>query len=96
MRHIVNHKQNGGRRKIFVLVSRQGNQGILVETPSRSFVKAVLWNLLGLVSMSGVGFALTGSITTGGTLAVINTALGFTMYLGYERIWARIRWGRHV
>lgn len=67
-----------------------------METPKRSIVKALLWNLLGLLSMAGVGFAMTGSVATGGAMAVINTALGFTMYLGYERIWARIGWGRHV
>ena len=67
-----------------------------METRKRSLVKAVLWNLLGFACMALVGFLLTGSVATGGWMAVINTALGFSMYLGYERLWARIRWGRHV
>lgn len=67
-----------------------------MESQKRSLVKAVLWNALGFATMTLVGFILTGSIATGGWMAVINTALGFSMYLGYERIWAKIAWGRHV
>ena len=66
-----------------------------METARRSWVKAVLWNVLGLLTMSGVGLAMTGSIAVGGSLALINTALGFTLYVIYERLWARVRWGRH-
>ena len=32
----------------------------------------------------------------GGAMALINTAIGFTLYLVYERVWSRVRWGRHV
>jgi uncharacterized membrane protein len=66
-----------------------------METTRRSWVKAVLWNVLGLLTMSGVGLAMTGSAAVGGTMAVVNTAIGFSMYVLYERIWARIGWGRH-
>ena len=57
-------------------------------------LKAVIWNGIGLFVMSIVGLLATGSATVGGMLAVINTAIGFTLYIVYERIWARIRWGR--
>ncbi len=67
-----------------------------METRRRSVLKAVIWNLLGLVTMTLVGLAATGSAAIGGTLALVNTALGFTLYLVYERVWAGIRWGRHV
>ena len=29
-------------------------------------------------------------------MALVNTCLGFTMYMIYERIWARVSWGRHA
>jgi uncharacterized membrane protein len=67
-----------------------------METQARTLVKSVLWTLLGLVVMFGVGFAFTGSLATGGGMAIINAALGFLSYLIYERIWAGVRWGRHV
>ncbi|WP_300516963.1 DUF2061 domain-containing protein [Aliiroseovarius sp.] len=66
-----------------------------METTRRSWVKAVLWNVLGLLTMSAVGLAMTGSAVVGGAMAAINTAIGFTLYILYERIWARIGWGRH-
>ncbi len=67
-----------------------------METRQRSLVKAVIWNAMGLVMMALVGFVATGSVAVGGTLALINTGIGLTMYLLYERVWARIRWGRYV
>ena len=64
-----------------------------METRRRTLVKALAWNALGLVTMSLVGLIMTGSMAVGGTIAVINTALGLTVYFAYERLWARIRWG---
>ncbi len=65
-----------------------------METRRRSVLKAVIWNVIGLMTMSFVGLLATGSLALGGKLAVVNTALGLTMYVAYERIWAGIRWGR--
>lgn len=85
------------------LVGREGdnfpvlqNMGGYMETRQRTFVKSVLWTALGLVVMAGVGFVFTGSLRTGGGMAVINAAIGFITYLLYERLWARIPWGLHV
>ncbi len=66
-----------------------------METRARTLVKAVLWGAIGLVVMAAVGLFLTGSAAIGGAMAVINTAVGLAMYVVYERVWARISWGRH-
>ncbi|MEI2805501.1 DUF2061 domain-containing protein [Albidovulum sp.] len=60
----------------------------------RTMLKAVLWNLLGLMTMSLVGLAMTGSAALGGAMAVVNTAIGFLAYVLYERAWAGVAWGR--
>ncbi|MEP2717677.1 DUF2061 domain-containing protein [Pseudophaeobacter sp.] len=65
-----------------------------METRRRSLVKALVWNAIGFISMVSVGIAATGSASLGGTMALINTALGFGCYVIYERIWTRINWGR--
>ena len=65
-----------------------------METRVRSIVKAVIWNVIGLTVMALVGLVVTGSLAVGGMMAVINTALGFVTYVIYERVWARIHWGR--
>ncbi len=67
-----------------------------METKKRSLLKAVIWNAMGLVMMSLVGLVATGSVAVGGTMALINTAIGLTLYIIYERVWSRIRWGRLV
>lgn len=60
----------------------------------RSLVKALIWNAIGFTSMALVGFLTTGSARLGGSMALINTVLGFGCYVIYERVWAGISWGR--
>ncbi|WP_291729542.1 DUF2061 domain-containing protein [Leisingera sp. F5] len=68
-----------------------------METRRRSIVKAVIWNILGLASMTLVGLIATGSVKAGGMMALVNTGIGFTVYLVYERVWSKVQWGRsHV
>ena len=69
--------------------------GFGMETRQRSVVKAIVWNAMGLAVMTLVGLVATGSPAVGGALAVVNTAIGLTLYVIYERIWAGISWGRH-
>ncbi|NVO55481.1 DUF2061 domain-containing protein [Rhodobacteraceae bacterium B1Z28] len=66
-----------------------------METRRRSVVKAVVWNAMGLAVMTLVGLIATGSAAVGGALALINTAIGLTLYVIYERVWAGISWGRN-
>lgn len=65
-----------------------------METRRRSIVKALIWQAIGLSVMVVVGLIITGSLAAGGAMAAINSALGFVTYLVYERVWARIQWGR--
>lgn len=67
-----------------------------METKKRSLVKAVIWSAMGLTTMIIVGGVATGSFAVGGMMALVNTGIGLAMYVLYERIWAAIRWGRHV
>src|SRR5690606_5355771 len=55
-------------------------EGAEMDTRWRTLLKAVLWNLLGLLTMSLVGLAMTGSVALGGAMAVANTAIGFVAY----------------
>jgi uncharacterized membrane protein len=67
-----------------------------MDTSKRTILKAILWNALGLAMMLLVGFIMTGSLALGGVMAVINTSIGLVSYMLYERLWARIAWGRSV
>lgn len=66
-----------------------------METRRRSVVKALIWNVMGFVMMTLVGLIATGSVAVGGVVALVNTAIGLTLYIVYERVWAGISWGRH-
>lgn len=67
-----------------------------METRKRTLIKAFIWNVMGLAVMALVGFCLTGSMALGGTMAILNTAIGLCTYIIYERVWANIGWGRHA
>ena len=67
-----------------------------MDTPKRTITKALIWNLIGLASMVIVGLIATGSLAVGGAMALVNTALGLSMYVIYERIWNRVSWGRRA
>ena len=67
-----------------------------METATRTVVKATVWILFGWVVMALVGLAFTGSLAIGGTMAALNSAIGFGAYLAYERIWTHISWGRNA
>lgn len=66
----------------------------LMDSPKRTWTKAIFWQLLGLISMGAVGYLFTGSLKVGGAMALVNAAIGLTVYVIYERLWARIGWGR--
>ena len=67
-----------------------------MDTRKRTLVKAIIWNVIGLMTMLAVGFIATGSFAVGGAMAVVNTLVGLSMYVVYERVWAGVTWGRHV
>ena len=67
-----------------------------MELARRTLLKAVIWQVIGFATMVVVGLLATGSLATGGGIAAVNTVLGLTLYVGYERLWNRIAWGRNV
>jgi uncharacterized membrane protein len=65
-----------------------------METPKRSLAKAIVWQVLGLISMTLIGWIVTGSAALAGGLALMNMSVGFVAYLLHERAWAHIPWGK--
>ncbi|NOX73522.1 MAG: DUF2061 domain-containing protein [Alphaproteobacteria bacterium] len=65
-----------------------------MDSRLRSIVKALIWQLMGLVVMVIIGLFFTGSLWTGGAMALINALIGLATYMIYERVWAGVRWGR--
>lgn len=66
----------------------------MIESKTRTWLKAILWQAIGLISMTGIGYVTTGSLQQGSTFAAYSTVIGLITYVLYERIWSRIAWGR--
>lgn len=65
-----------------------------METTTRMVVKALSWQLLGLIVMAAIGYILTGSLQTAGSFALLTSAIGLVTFVLHEKLWARIPWGR--
>lgn len=65
-----------------------------METTLRQAMKAVTWQLTGLVVMTLLGRLITGSWSVGGAFALSGAATGLFSYVLHEKLWARIRWGK--
>jgi len=65
-----------------------------METPRRTLAKTLTWQAMGLATMTGIGYLVTGSAGAGGTIAMVGAAAGTVFYVIHERIWSRIPWGR--
>lgn len=66
----------------------------MTETPRRSMVKALTWQTSGLAVMTAITWVVTGSVATGGAIAVLGALTGTVTYILHERLWARIGWGQ--
>lgn len=65
-----------------------------METPARTILKAVTWQMLGILTMTAVSYPRTGSLTAAATLALSASATGFVCFFLHERVWNAVRWGR--
>jgi uncharacterized membrane protein len=65
-----------------------------LESPRRTFVKAVTWQLLGIATMTLLALFQSGSLIDAIMLALSASATGFVFYFVHERCWSKINWGR--
>lgn len=65
-----------------------------MESTRRTLAKTCTWQVSGLIVMTLVSYAVTGSFIQGGAVALIGAAIGAFSYAIHERLWARVRWGR--
>lgn len=65
-----------------------------MDTKTRTMAKALTWQILGLISMTLVGYLFTHSLAASGGIAFASALTGFVFYCFHERAWSRVRWGR--
>lgn len=65
-----------------------------METAARILTKSITWQLSGLFMMTLIGYLFTGSISAGGGIAIVSSAIGFISYFLHEMLWSKVGWGR--
>lgn len=65
-----------------------------MDTTSRTIVKSVTWQAMGIVSMTALSYPHTQSLIAALSLAVSASATGFVFFLVHEKVWNAVRWGR--
>jgi uncharacterized membrane protein len=66
----------------------------LSDTATRSLVKTITWRITGSGATFAISYAISGSLTIAGTIAVIQLTANTILYYIHERIWDKIGWGR--
>ena len=63
------------------------------ETSKRTLIKALSWQLMGVLVMAAVGYVVTGSLIEAGGFSLALQAFSLVCYILHERVWGRIGWG---
>lgn len=64
------------------------------ETNKRSIAKTISWRLAGSGATFAVAFFVSGSLTTSGSIAVLQMISNTVLYFLHERLWNQIDWGK--
>ena len=67
-----------------------------MDTKARMAAKATTWQISGLIVMTLIGLAFTGSLTAGGGIALVGCLTGFVNFFLHELLWSRVKWGRRA
>jgi uncharacterized membrane protein len=63
------------------------------ETSKRTLIKALSWQLMGVLVMAAVAYVVTGSLIGAGGFSLALQAFSLVCYILHERVWGRISWG---
>ena len=63
------------------------------ETSTRTLIKALTWQSMGVLVMAAVGYVMTGSLIEAGWFSLALQAFSLVCYVLHERVWGRIGWG---
>ncbi len=71
-------------------------RAILLESPARSFVKAVSYRLVSIVVMTLVAWLVTRRLAVAAAIGLGDAALKIGLFYAHERLWTRVRYGRET
>jgi len=65
-----------------------------MDTKLRSWVKSILWRVIGIVLLGAISYLITGSWKEMTIITLLFHSIRVVMYYFHERLWERISWGR--
>jgi uncharacterized membrane protein len=66
----------------------------MIDSPSRSLVKAVSWRITGSGTTFLISYIISGNFTVAGSIASVQLIANTLLYFVHERVWDRVQWGR--
>lgn len=64
------------------------------DRPVRSVVKAISWRVIGTLDTIGISWILTGEVETALAIGAVELVTKMALYIGHERIWNKITFGK--
>jgi len=65
-----------------------------MDTRARSWVKSVVWRVVGIVILGAISYLITGSWKQMTLITVLFHSIRVVLYYFHERVWERITWGK--
>ena len=65
-----------------------------METTRRSVAKALSWRFVATLITTAIVYAVTGKGDFAAGIGLADTAIKLFVYIGHERLWNRIQYGR--
>lgn len=65
-----------------------------MDTKARSWVKSIVWRVIGIVLLGLISYLITGDLKEMSIITVLFHGIRVILYYFHERWWERISWGR--
>ena len=65
-----------------------------MESTRRSIVKALSWRVLATFITASLAYVITGELNVAAKIGLADTMIKLVVYIGHERLWNRISFGR--
>ena len=68
----------------------------MIDSASRSLVKAISWRITGTIDTFIISWLITGQILLASSIAATEVVTKIFIYWVHERLWNKVSWGREI
>lgn len=65
-----------------------------MDTKARSWVKSIVWRVIGIILLGIISYLITGNWKEMTIITVLFHSIRVVLYYFHERLWEHISWGR--